>query len=110
MAAARIDQLGIDLIGDQNDVMLHCEGCDFADHVGWGDSPGRVVGRNHHKHPRARRDAFFDLVHIKGEVVFFIGGHGNGRAAAQMNRRVISGKARRCDQHFIACRNQPQHA
>ncbi len=71
----RVDELGVDLVGDEDKVVPDDQVADLADDVRRGDRAGRVVGRHEHEHLRARGDARLNGGGHEREVVLFVGGH-----------------------------------
>ena len=106
---AGIDQLGVDLIGNDQDVMLDRQFRDLADYLGGRHRAGWVVGRDHDEHARLVGDAFLDLVHVQREIVLLEGRHRDRHAAAEMHGGVIGGEARRGDQNLVALLHQAEH-
>ena len=110
MLVRGIDHFGVNLVRDDQDIMFDGEVRYLADHRGRRDCPGGVVGRDHHKHPRAWCDARLDVSHAQREIVCLDRRHRHRHPAAQMHGSVIGGETGRGDQNLIPRRDQCQHA
>ena len=107
---ALVQELGVDLVRNDDQVVLLGERRDLADHVGRRDRAGGVVRRHQDEHLRPRRQPLLDLGRHESEALVLVGGYRHRHPVAQLHGGVVGGEAGRRDQHLVARLDEREHA
>ena len=106
---ALVLQAAVDLVGEDDEIVLHRELGEPLDVLVRQDGSGRVVRRVEDEQPRARRDQRGDLLDVHPEVVRLAQRGGDRRAADVARHRLVDREARVRVDDLVAVVDQGEH-
>lgn len=104
-----VGELGIDLVGDDDQVVLDRQRAELLDLRRRDDHARRVRRVDEAQDARVRREHLLDALGGEREAVLLVGRHGDDPAVGEFHRLMVGVVARRGDDDLVAGVHQRQH-
>ena len=102
MLAAIVNELFIDLVGDDVELLFHGEGGDLLERFARDHAAVGVAGAVEDQRLGLVRDALFDLLGANDEAVLVMAGHEHRHAAHHFHHFRVADPVGRGDEHLVA--------